>query len=399
MSDLPPDKPYKPQTGMIHGGVLRSQFDETAEAIYMTSGFVYESAEEAEDAFKNDGTRFVYSRFRNPTVQMFEDRLAEWEGSERCFGTASGMAAVAAAHLSFLKKGDRVVASRALFGSCAWIVNELLPRYGIETETVDGTDMAAWEEALNRPAQAVFLETPSNPCLDIIDLPAVSRLAKQAGALVLVDNVFATPVFQQPLKLGADVVIYSATKHIDGQGRTLGGAILCSHDFAETLAPFLRHTGPAMSPMNAWVLLKGLETLTLRVKAQSETAHRIAARLQDHDAVESVIYPGLPSHPQFDLAQKQMSGNGNLIAFHLKGGKDAAFALLNALSLIKISNNLGDSKSLITHPATTTHQRLSDEERAAVGIGPGTVRLSVGLEEGDDLIADLDRALGYCRTV
>lgn len=382
-----------PQTQMIHGGVLRSQFDETAEAIFMTSGYVYGSAEEAEHAFKNDGARFVYSRYRNPTVEMFEQRLAGYEGAERCFATASGMAAVAAAHLCFLKDGDRVVASRALFGSCAWIVNELLPRFGIETETVDGTDMAAWESALSRPATAVFLETPSNPCLEIIDVPAVAALAKQAGALLLVDNVFATPVFQKPLQLGADVVIYSATKHIDGQGRCLGGAVLCSHDFAEKLAPFLRHTGPALSPMNAWLLLKGLETLNLRVRAQSDSAAKIAAYLEGLPQIENLRYPGLPSHPQHAIAQRQMSGFGNLVAFDMAGGKDAAFGLLNSLDLIKISNNLGDSKSLMTHPATTTHQRLTDEERAAVGIGPGTVRISVGLEETDDLIADLAAAM------
>lgn len=389
-----PCKPtWKPRTRLVHGGTVRSQHEETSEAIFQTSGFVYQTAAEAEAAFKADRLRFVYSRFRNPTVAMFEQRLAAYEETPLAFGTASGMAAVFAALMCQLKAGDRVVAPHALFGSCLYILKDLLPRYGIQTELVEGTDPAAWAQALAQPTAAVFLETPSNPCLDLVDLRLVADLAHQAGARVVVDNVFATPVLQKPRRFGADVVVYSATKHIDGQGRCLGGVVLCDEAFGEILLPFLRHTGPALSPFNAWVLLKGLETLELRVTAACAGALRIAAHLERHPRVTRVRYPGLASHPQHELAQRQMPGGGTLIAFDLDGGKAAAFRFLDGLETILISNNLGDAKSLMTHPATTTHQRLSDEERARVGITDGTVRLSVGLEDPEDLIEDCERSL------
>lgn len=383
----------RPRTRMVHAGTLRTGFDETCEAIFMTSGYVYGSAEEAEAAFATDGLRYVYSRFRNPTVAMFEDRLAAYEGAQRCFATGSGMAAVFAALMCQLKAGDRIVAPRALFGSCLHIVKNLAPQYGIETTLVDGTRAEEWRDALSRPANVVFLETPSNPMLDIVDLGLVCELAHAAGARVVVDNVFATPVLQRPLEFGADIVVYSATKHIDGQGRCLGGAILCDDKFAETLAPFLRHTGPALSPFNAWLLLKGLETMDLRVAAQADAAQRIAEFLDGHPRIARTLYPGLKSHPQYELAQRQMGGGSTLVAFDVAGGKAEAFRLMNGLRIVKISNNLGDSKSLITHPATSTHQKLSDEDKAAVGISPASIRLSVGLEDAADLIEDLDQAL------
>jgi O-succinylhomoserine sulfhydrylase len=383
----------RPRTRMVHAGTARSGFDETCEAIFMTSGFVYGTAEEAESAFANDGSRFVYSRFRNPTVSMFEDRLAAYEGAERCFATASGMAAVFAALMSQLKAGDRIVAPHALFGSCLHIVKNLAPQFGIETTLVNGTDADEWRAALSRPANIVFLETPSNPMLDVVDLALVSELAHAAGARVVVDNVFATPALQRPLEFGADVVVYSATKHIDGQGRSLGGAILCDNKFAETLAPFLRHTGPALSPFNAWLLLKGLETMDIRIAAQVQSAQQVAEFLEGHSKIAKALYPGLKSHPQYELAQRQMKGGSTLIAFDVAGGKAEAFRLMNGLRIVRISNNLGDSKSLITHPATSTHQRLTEIERAAVGISPGSVRLSVGLEDPADLIEDLEQAL------
>ena len=384
----------RPQSLLVHGGTLRSGFEETSEAIFQTSGYVYGSAEEAEAAFANDGRRYVYSRFRNPTVAMFEQRMAAYEGSENAFATASGMAAVFAAVFSGLRAGDRLVAPRALFGSCTYIVKDLASRYGIEPVIVDGTDLDQWRAALSKPAQLVFLETPSNPTLEVIDLKAVCDLAHAAGARVVVDNVFATPVLQKPLTLGADVVVYSATKHIDGQGRCLGGIILCDNAFAEIVHPFLRHTGPALSPFNAWVLLKGLETMEYRVRAQIANAGRVARFLAGHGKVTRTLYPGLPDHPQYALAQAQINGGGGtLIAFDVVGGKAGAFKAMNALEMILISNNLGDAKSLITHPGTSTHQRLTDEERARVGIFPGTIRLSVGLEDADDLIEDLDQAL------
>jgi O-succinylhomoserine sulfhydrylase len=383
----------KPQSLMVHAGTTRSQAEETAEGIFMTSGYVYKTAEEAENAFVVEGSRYVYSRFRNPTIAMFEERLAAYEGAPRCFGLATGMAAVFAALAADIKVGDRVVAPHAMFGSCTHIIKNILPAYGVTHTMVEGTDLDEWKAALATPAKYVFLESPANPTLDIIDIAAVAELAHRAGAKLIVDNVFATPIFQKPFKLGADIVVYSATKHIDGQGRALGGAILCDDEFAAKLHPFLRHTGPTMSPFNAWLLLKGLETLSLRVKAQSESAQKIAAFLEGQDKIEGLRYPGLPSHPQHELAAKQMTGFGNLIAFDIKGGKAAAFAALNRLELILISNNLGDSKSLITHPGTTTHAKVPQEDKLRVGIRAGTIRLSVGLEDADDLIDDLKAAL------
>ena len=385
---------WRPQTELVRGGQARSGFDETAEALYLTSGYVYSTAEEAGAAFKGDKDRFVYSRYANPTVSMFEQRLCLLEGAEACRATASGMGAVFASLLCQLKAGDRMVASRALFGSCHYIVSELLPRYGIDTQLVDGTDLDAWEKALAPGANCVFLETPSNPTLEIIDLKAVCDLAHGAGATVVVDNVFATPMLQRPLDFGADVVVYSATKHIDGQGRTLGGAILSSQAFIlDHLQMFYRHTGPSMSPFNAWVMLKGLETLDLRVERHCANALAVATFLEQQPGVTRVLYPGLESHPQAALAKRQMKGGSSLVAFEVEGGKARAFRLLNALGVIDISNNLGDAKSLITHPATTTHQRLPVEERAELGIGDGLLRLSVGLEDPADLIEDLDLAL------
>lgn len=385
---------WRPATRLVRGGLVRSPHDETCEAMYLTSGYVYDTAQAAEDAFVNDGSRYVYSRFRNPTVSLFEERLALIEGAPACRATASGMAAVFAALMCQLRAGDRVVASRALFGSCNYIIAELLPRYGVSHEFVDGADLKAWETALAKPTKAVFVETPSNPTLELVDLAAVARLCKQAGARLVVDNVFATPLLQQPMGLGADIVVYSATKHIDGQGRCLGGAILSSPEFLkDELGPFLRHTGPALSPFNAWLLAKGLETLELRVKRQSDSALAVARFLADHPKIAVARHPWLESHPQHALAKKQMKGGGTIVTLDLKGGKKAAFAMLDGLRLIDISNNLGDSKSLITHPATTTHQRLSAEEKARQGIGEGLVRLSVGLEDAQDLIEDLDRAL------
>lgn len=389
------DRPaYRPATLLVHGGQSRSNFDETSESLYLTSGFVYDSAEQAEATFAGTERHFQYSRFGNPTVAMLEERLALLEGAEACRATATGMAAVHAAMLSHLKAGDRVVASRALFGSCHWIVSTLLPRYGIATEFVDGADLAQWQAALAKPAALVLLETPSNPMLELVDLKAVSELAHKAGALVVVDNVFATPLLQRPMEYGADVVVYSATKHFDGQGRVLGGAVLGTKKWVEdTLQPFIRNTGPSISPFNAWVILKGLETLNLRVHAMCRSAAAIADALAEHPAVSRSLYPFRADHPQQALARKQMSAGGTLVTFELKGGKDAAFRALNALKLIRVSNNLGDSKSLVTHPATTTHMRVGAEERARLGITDGTVRLSVGLEDVGDLIEDLAIAL------
>jgi O-succinylhomoserine sulfhydrylase len=387
--------PRRPQTEAVRGGLERSHFHETSEAIYMNSGYVYESAEEAEAAFKGDVDRYVYSRYANPTVSMFEERLRLIEGAEACMATASGMSAVFASLMALLKAGDRIVASRALFGSCHYIVNDILPRFGVERVFVDGADADQWAAALSTPAQAVFLETPSNPALEVIDLELVCKLAHEAGAQVVIDNVFATPLLQKPMTFGADIVVYSATKHIDGQGRTLGGAVLGSEDFiGGELKTFLRHTGPSLSPFNAWVLLKGLETLDLRVDRQCDNALAIAQFLEGHNSIRRVLYPHLDSHPQADLARRQMSKGGSLVSFELAGGKESAFHLLNGLEVIDISNNLGDSKSLITHPATTTHQRLPAEERERLDITDGLLRLSVGLEDVEDLKADLAHALG-----
>jgi O-succinylhomoserine sulfhydrylase len=387
-------KTYRPATRLVQAGVNRTPHGETAEALFLTSGFVYDTAEEAEAAFNGTQPHYQYSRFGNPTVTMLEERLAALEGAEACRVTATGMAAIHAAMLSHLKTGDRVVASRALFGSCHWIVSTLLPRYGIESEFVDGGDLSQWRAALSRPATMVLVESPSNPMLDVLDLRAVCSLAHAAGALVVVDNVFATPLLQQPLTLGADIVVYSATKHIDGQGRVLGGAILGSKAWIEgTLQPFIRNTGPALSPFNAWVLLKGIETLALRVEAGCRRASALADYLAGQPDVARVWYPTRKDHPQHELAMSQMSDGGTMVTFELAGGKPAAFTLMNTLRLIVISNNLGDSKSLITHPATTTHMRIGAEERARLGISDGVLRLSVGLEDVADLQADLEAGL------
>lgn len=384
---------WHPETQMVRGGTMRSGFQETGEALYLTSGYVYDRAEDAEAAFAGDLDRFVYSRFGNPTVAMFEERMTLLEGAEDCRATATGMAAMFGALACFLKSGDRVVASRALFGSCQHILNNILPGWGITTTYVDPEDLNQWEDALKTPAQAVFLETPSNPGLALVDVPAVCALAKKAGAATIVDNVFATAVLQKPLEMGADIVAYSTTKHIDGQGRCLGGAVLSSKKFIEEkFTPFLRNTGPSISPFNAWVMLKGLETVDMRVTRMCENALAVARHLETR-GLSRVLYPFLDSHPQADLARKQMKMGGSVVSFEVNGGRDAAFALLNALEVIDISNNLGDAKSLITHPASTTHFRLSPEDKEKQGITPGFIRLSVGLEHPDDLIRDLDQAL------
>ncbi len=390
---------WQPATRLVHGGGLRSPFGETSEALYLTSGYVYESAEEAEARFKGEAEGYVYSRYANPTVAMLEERMRLLEGAESARATASGMAAVTASLLSLLDAGDHVVAARALFGSCRYIVETLLPRYGIRVSLVDGRDLEAWRQAVDGRTKAVFFETPTNPTLELIDIAAVAEIAHTQGAgpqgaRVIVDNVFATPLLQSPLALGADVVVYSATKHIDGQGRCLGGLVLGPRDFVdEALFTFLKNTGPAMSPFNAWVLLKGLETLPLRVRASSESAARIADHLASKDRIRRVLYPGRADHPQAALARTQMRAGGTLLAFEIEGGKAAAFRFVNALRLVRISNNLGDAKSLVTHPATTTHSKLTAQARAELGIGEGLVRLSVGLEEAEDLMADIDRAL------
>jgi len=388
---------WSPETVLVHGGTLRSQFGETSEAMFLTQSFVYDTAEQAEARFKDEDPGFIYSRFSNPTTGMFEERMRQLEGAEAARATATGMAAVTSALLCFLKAGDHIVAARAMFGSCLYVAQDLCPRFGIACTLVDGRDTAAWQRAIRPNTRALFFETPANPTLDLVDIAAVSEIAHAAGALVIVDNVFATPLMQKPLKLGADIVVYSATKHIDGQGRCLGGVILCSQQFLKDhLHTFLRQTGPALSPFNAWVLLKGLETLPLRVRAQSETAAKLADHLAGQPGLK-VLYLGRPDYPQAALAKRQMSGFGTLVTFEIGGGKAAAFRFLNALKLIRISNNLGDAKSLITHPATTTHQRLKPEARAELGISDGMVRLSVGLEAHADLVADIDQALAASR--
>jgi O-succinylhomoserine sulfhydrylase len=390
----PSRRPVKPATALVHGGALRSSFGELSEALYLTQSFAYPSAEAAEARFKGEDPGFVYSRFSNPTVAMFEKRMCLLEGVEAARATASGMAAVTAALLSQVRAGDHVVSARALFGSCLYIVEELLPRFGVETTLVDGADLAQWKQAIRKGTKAFFLETPTNPGLEVYDLKAIADLAHGAGAKLIVDNVFATPLLQRPFDFGADVVVYSATKHIDGQGRCLGGVVLASQALIEeTVHNFLRQTGPALSPFNAWVLLKGLETLPLRVARQTESAARIADFLAPQKGVSRALYPFRDDHPQSALAKRQMSGGGTLVAFEMRGGKEAAFKLANALEIIKISNNLGDAKSLITHPATTTHQRLAPVARAKLGISDGMLRLSVGLEDVDDLIADLEYGL------
>ena len=390
----PTRRALRPDTLAVRGGLARSNFDETSEALYLTSGFVYDCAEQAEAAFKDEIDKFIYSRYGNPTVSMFEERLRLLEGAEGCFATASGMAAVFVALGALLGQGDRLVSSRALFGSCLVVVDEILPRWGVESVLVDGTDLEQWREALSEPTTAVFFETPSNPMQEIVDIAAVSDLAHAAGASVVVDNVFGTPVFSKPLQHGADIIIYSATKHIDGQGRVLGGAVLGPKEFIDgPVKNLMRHTGPSMSPFNAWTLVKGLETLSLRVERQAANALAFATALEAHPAVTRVIYPWLESHPQHELAKAQMGGGGTVVTFFVDGGKAEAFAVMNALEVIDISNNLGDAKSMVTHPATTTHRRLSPEARAAVGITDGTLRISVGLEDVQDLIDDVTAAL------
>lgn len=389
-----PAAEWAPATRLVHGGTLRSQFGETSEALFLTQGYVYDSAEQAEARFKNEDPGYQYSRFANPTVSMFEERLRLLEGAEACRATATGMAAVTSALMSYLSAGDHVVAARALFGSCRYVVEDLCPRFGVAATLIDGTDIEAWKAAMQPNTKAVFFETPANPTLDLVDIAAVSAIAHEAGALVFVDNVFATPMLQRPMEFGADVVIYSATKHVDGQGRCLGGAVLSTQKFVDDhLSVFIRQTGPSISPFNAWVLLKGLETLPLRVNAQCASASRIADHLAGDPRVAKVLFPGRDDHPQAALARRQMTGSGQVVTFCVNGGKAEAFRFLNALRIVKISNNLGDAKSLVTHPATTTHQRLKPEARAELGITDGMVRLSVGLEDCGDLIGDIDTAL------
>ena len=391
------DTSFSPETLLVHGGTLRSGFAELSEAMFVTQSYVYETAEQAEERFKSEAG-FIYSRYANPTVAMFEERMRLLEGAEAARATATGMAAVTASLLCFLKAGDHLVAARALFGSCRYVVEDLCPRFGIASTLVDGRDLDAWARAMRPNTRAVFFETPANPTLDLVDIAAVAEIARGAGARVVVDNVFATPILQKPLQLGADVVVYSATKHIDGQGRCLGGIVLGSTAYVkEHLHNFLKHTGPSLSPFNAWVLLKGLETLPLRVRAQCASAAHIADHLACQGEVERVLFCGRADHPQAALAKRQMAGFGQVVTFEIKGGKAAAFRFLNALRLIKISNNLGDAKSIITHPATTTHQRLKPQARAELGIAEGTLRLSVGLEAVADLTADIDRALAASR--
>ena len=386
---------WHPDTALVHGGTLRSQWGETSESMFVTQGFVYESAEQAEARFLNLDPGFQYSRFSNPTVTMFEERMALLEGAPVARATATGMAAVTAAILSQASAGDHIVAARALFGSCRYIVEDLAPRFGISCTLVDGRDLDQWRAAVRPNTRVFFFESPTNPTLEVVDIAAVAEIAHAAGARLVVDNVFATALYQKPFELGADVVAYSATKHIDGQGRCMGGVVLCDEEFLEKyLQVFLRQTGPTMSPFNAWVMLKALETFSLRVSRQAESASKIAAFLEGHSKIERVFYPGLASHPQADICRKQMTGGSTMIAVEVKGGREGAFAAVNKLGIIKISNNLGDAKSLVTHPSTTTHQRFSEELRQELGIRQGLLRLSVGLEHADDLIADLEQALG-----
>lgn len=389
-----PSRTWRPETRLVHSGTMRSQYGETSEALFLTQGFVYDSAEQCEARFKGEDPGFLYSRFSNPTVAMFEQRMADLEGAETARATATGMAAVTTAMLAPLKAGDHVVAAKALFGSCRYVVETLLPRYGIESTLVDGLDLDQWKKAMRPNTKTLFLESPTNPTLDVLDIGAIAEIAHAGGARLVVDNVFATPIWQSPLALGADVVTYSATKHIDGQGRCLGGVILASNDFIqEHIHTFLRQTGPAISPFNAWVLLKGLETLGIRVKTQTDSAATIADALAKHPKVSRLIYPGRADHPQAATVKKQMRGGSTMIGFEVKGGKAAAFRTLNELKIACISNNLGDAKSIVTHPATTTHQRLAPEDRAELGISEGFIRYSAGLEHVEDLIDDLTGAL------
>jgi O-succinylhomoserine sulfhydrylase len=397
MSSSTPTKPparYRPETRLVHSGTIRSEFGETSEALFLTQGYVYETAELCEARFKGEDPGYIYSRYSNPTIAMFERRMIELEGAEAGRSTSTGMAAVTTAILAPLKAGDHVVAAKAMFGSCRYVVEDLLPRYGIASTLVDGLDLDQWKRAVQPNTKSFFLESPTNPTLDVLDIAAIAEIAHAAGARLIVDNVFATPIWQSPLSLGADVVVYSATKHIDGQGRCLGGMILSSEAFvAEHLHNFMRQTGPTISPFNAWVLLKGLETLAVRVRAQTDTAAKVADALARHPKVSRLIYPGREDHPQAALVKKQMRAGSTLVGFEVKGGKQAAFRTLNGLKLARISNNLGDAKSLVTHPATTTHQRLTPEARAELGISDGFIRFSAGLEHADDLIEDLQAAL------
>ncbi|WP_406856334.1 O-succinylhomoserine sulfhydrylase [Alsobacter sp. KACC 23698] len=380
-------------TQLVHGGTTRSSFGEMSEALFLTQGFAYDTMEAAEARFDGSDPGFIYSRFSNPTVAMFEQRMAMLEGAEAARATASGMAAVTAALMGQVRAGDHVVAAKALFGSCRYVVEDLLPRFGVESTLVDGTDLAQWRAAARPNTKTFLLESPTNPTLEIIDVEAVADIAHRAGATLVVDNVLATPMHQKPLRLGADCVVYSATKHIDGQGRCLGGVILGSASFInDNIHNLLRQTGPALSPFNAWVLLKGLETLGLRVERQARTAARLADALARLPGISRVLYPGRPDHPQHALAQRQMASGGTMIAFEVEGGKAGAFAFGNRLRLVRISNNLGDAKSIVTHPATTTHQRLTLEARSELGITPGLLRLSVGLEHAEDLISDFTQA-------
>ncbi len=385
---------YRAETQMVHAGTLRSAFGETSEALFLTQGYVYDNSASAEKRFKNEEPGYQYSRFSNPTVSMFEQRIAALEGAQDARATATGMAAVTTALMGQVRAGDHIVASKQLFGSCLYVVEEHLPRYGVASTLVDGTDLDAWRKAVRPNTKTFFLETPTNPALEVIDIAAVAAIAHEASATLVVDNVFSTPLFQKPLELGADCVVYSATKHIDGQGRCLGGVVLASEKFiADHVHTLIRQTGPSLSPFNAWVLLKGLETLAVRVRRQTDTAATLAVALAEHPKVSRLIYPGRPDHPQAEIAHRQMSGGSTLIAFEIRGGKSAAFRFQDALRLVRISNNLGDAKSLITHPATTTHQRLPPAARAALGISDGLVRLSCGLEHPDDLVEDVFTAL------
>ncbi|MBP0578935.1 O-succinylhomoserine sulfhydrylase [Labrys sp. LIt4] len=394
LTSAPSTRELRPATRLVHAGTLRSQYAETSEALFLTQGFVYESAEQAEARFKGEDAGFIYSRFSNPTVAMFEQRMAELEGAEAARATASGMAAVTATLIGQLKAGDHIVAAKALFGSCRYVIEELLPRFGVSSTLVDGTDLGQWRAAVRPETKVFFLESPTNPTLEILDIEAIAKIAKSAGATLVVDNVFATPLLQSPLALGADCVVYSATKHIDGQGRCLAGVILASEKFInDHIHTYLRQTGPSISPFNAWVMLKGLETLELRVERQIANAAKVADALAAHKAIERVIYPFRDDHPQAELARRQMKAGGTLVTFEVKGGKAAAFKVANALKITRISNNLGDTKSLLTHPSTTTHQRFEEDARLGMGIRQGMLRFSAGIESADDLIADFEQAL------
>lgn len=389
-----PKKTYRPETRLVHAGTLRSQFNEMSEALFLTQGYKYESAEDCELRFSGKIPGYVYSRYSNPTMDMFEQRMAALEGAEAARSTATGMAAVTTALMGLVRAGDHVVAAKALFGSCRWVIEEWLPRFGVTSTLVNGTDLAAWKKATQKNTKVFFMETPTNPTLEVYDIAAVAEIAHDAGAKLVVDNVFATPLYQSPLTLGADCVVYSATKHIDGQGRVLGGVILGTEKLImDNYHQLLRQTGPSLSPFNAWVMLKGLETLSVRVTRQTETAGAISAALSGHKKITRLIYPGRADHPQAAIIAKQMKAGSTLCSFEIKGGKEGAFRFLNGLQLIGITNNLGDAKSLITHPTTTTHQRLTPEQRAELGIGDGLVRFSAGLEHPDDLIEDLLTAL------